>query len=210
LARHTLAGRAIKTSIDTSYDCLHFTGHGRHDIESPLNSELAVAGNDKLTLEDIFLLNLQNYSLVCLSACETGVTSSQEIIDEYIGLVSGFLAAGAAHVISTLWPVKDESSALLMIEFHRLLRKETLAPAQALNQAQEWLREVTYDELSKWYKRLAYELDTIEPGCNRADDFWSLAREAQRKFKDDGLTAPPYEHPYHWAGFTVTGKVPGG
>jgi CHAT domain-containing protein len=114
---------ALEASLGTSYDCLHFTGHGGHDndIESPLNSALSLADNDKLTLKDIFQLNLQNYSLVCLSACETGITSSQEIIDEYIGLVSGFLSAGAAHVISTLWPVEDESSALLMIQFHRLL-----------------------------------------------------------------------------------------
>jgi CHAT domain-containing protein len=53
---------------------------------------------------------------------------------------------------------------------------------------------------------LASELDTIDPGCIRAEDFGSLAR----KFQDNELTTPPYEHPYHWAGFTVTGKVPGG
>jgi CHAT domain-containing protein len=91
---------ALESSLSTDYDCLHFTGHGGHDIESPLNSALPLADNDKLTLKDIFQLKLQNYSLVCLSACETGITSSQEIIDEYIGLVSGFLSAGAAHVIS--------------------------------------------------------------------------------------------------------------
>jgi CHAT domain-containing protein len=203
---------ALEASLGTSYDCLHFTGHGGHDndIESPLNSALSLADNDKLTLKDIFQLNLQNYSLVCLSACETGITSSQEIIDEYIGLVSGFLSAGAAHVISTLWPVEDESSALLMIQFHRLLQQQTLSPAQALTQAQEWLRTITYKDLSNWYQSLANELDTIEPGCTRAEDFGALARKAQRKFQDNELTTPPYEHPYHWAGFTVTGKVPGG
>jgi CHAT domain-containing protein/Flp pilus assembly protein TadD len=207
---------ALEASLGTNYDCLHFTGHGGHDIESPLNSALPLADNDKLTLKDIFQLNLQNYSLVCLSACETGITSSQEIIDEYIGLVSGFLSAGAAHVISTLWPVEDESSALLMIQFHRLLQQKNLSPAQALTpaqalaQAQEWLRTITYKDLSNWYQSLANELDTIEPGCTRAEDFGSLARKAQQKFQDNGLTTPPYEHPYHWAGFTVTGKVPGG
>jgi CHAT domain-containing protein/Flp pilus assembly protein TadD len=201
---------ALEASLSTDYDCLHFTGHGGHDIESPLNSALSLADDDKLTLEDIFQLKLQNYSLVCLSACETGITSNQEIIDEYIGLVSGFVSAGAAHVISTLWPVEDESSALLMIQFHRLLQQETLAPAQALTQAQKWLRTITYQDLSNWYQSLANELDTIESGCSRAEDFESLARKARRKFKDDGLTTPPYEHPYHWAGFTVTGKVPGG
>jgi tetratricopeptide (TPR) repeat protein len=53
-----------------------------------------------------------------------------------------------------VWPVEDESSALLMIQFHRLLQQQTLSPAQALTQAQEWLRTITYKDLSNWYQSL--------------------------------------------------------
>jgi CHAT domain-containing protein len=198
----------ILASLNTVHDCFHFTGHGFHDMNEPLQSALAMSGNDRLTLENIFQLDLQNYSLICLSACETGITSSQDIIDEYIGLVSGFLSAGAAHVISTLWTVEDESSSLLMIQFHRYLR-QALFPAQALSSAQKWLKKLTYQELGEWYKNLADELDIIEPGCSQSDNFKSLARDAHRKFKK-GIVEPPYIHPYYWAGFIVTGKVPRG
>jgi CHAT domain-containing protein/Flp pilus assembly protein TadD len=199
---------SIAESLNAIHDCLHFTGHGFHNIEEPLQSALLLANDDRLTLKDIFQLNLQDCSLVCLAACETGITSTQNIIDEYIGLVSGFLAAGAAHVISTLWIVEDESSSLLMAQFHNYLR-QSLSPAQALGEAQKWLRTLTYQKLSEWYQTLADELDTIDPGCTQAEKFGTLAREAYKKIEPE-IIQPPYAHPYYWAGFIITGKVPGG
>jgi CHAT domain-containing protein len=95
-----------------------------------------------------------------------------------------------------------------MIQFHRYLR-QALFPAQALSSAQKWLKKLTYQELGEWYKNLADELDIIEPGCSQSDNFKSLARDAHRKFKK-GIVEPPYIHPYYWAGFIVTGKVPRG
>jgi CHAT domain-containing protein len=95
-----------------------------------------------------------------------------------------------------------------MIQFHRYLHQD-LSPAQALGSAQKWLKNLTYQDLGEWYKNLADELDIIEPGCSQAENFWSLGRGAQRKFKA-GIVEPPYAHPYHWAGFIFTGKVPGG
>jgi tetratricopeptide (TPR) repeat protein/CHAT domain-containing protein len=205
---------SITESLSAIHDCLHFTGHGFHNIEEPLQSALLLAGDDRLTLKDIFQFNLQDCSLVCLAACETGITSTQSIIDEYMGLVSGFLAAGAAHVISTLWLVEDEPSFLLMAHFHYLCKpssplRSSLPPAQSLGEAQKWLKTLTYQKLGGWYKTLADELDTIDPGCIQAVKFRSLAREAYRKFEAE-IIEPPYAHPYYWAGFIVTGKVPGG
>jgi tetratricopeptide (TPR) repeat protein/CHAT domain-containing protein len=198
----------ITASFSAFYDCFHFTGHGFHNVEEPLQSALFLAGDDQLTLKDIFQLNLQDCSLVCLAACETGITSSQNIIDEYIGLVSGFLATGASHVISTLWIVEDESSSLLMAQFHNYLR-QSLSPAQALSEAQKWLKTLTYQELSKWYQTLADEFDTIDPACNQSEKFGRFAIDAYRKF-EAGIIKPPYAHPYYWAGFIITGKVLGG
>jgi CHAT domain-containing protein len=48
--------------------------------------------------------------------------------------------AGALQVISSLWPVGDRSSELLMSSFYRGLLTEGRAPAQALQQAQIELR----------------------------------------------------------------------
>ncbi|MEH2256183.1 CHAT domain-containing protein [Nostoc sp.] len=79
-----------------------------YNLDKPRESALALADEEELTLGDIFEypLDLQKYQLICLSACETGITSQESskerIIDEYVGLVSGFLAKGANHVVSTL------------------------------------------------------------------------------------------------------------
>jgi CHAT domain-containing protein len=100
----------VTEALKNAANCVHFTGHSYHNLDEPLNSALALSGQDILTLKDIFALDLHPYNLVCLSACETGITSTQDILDEYIGLVSGFLSAGAAHVISTLWTVDEISS----------------------------------------------------------------------------------------------------
>ena len=57
-----------------------------------------------LTLREIFAeLKLPQCSLVTLSACETGLTNSTAMTDEYIGLPSGFLYAGSMNVVSSLW-----------------------------------------------------------------------------------------------------------
>ncbi len=177
-------------------------------LEKPRESALVLAEPDKLTLGDIFEfqeLDLRKYQLICLSACETGITSQEtskeRIVDEYVGLVSGFLAKGANYVVSTLWRVDDRSTAILMIKFYQLLKqKET--PVAALKQTKDWLRQLTYNDLAKWYSDLAKELD--EPHSREY-----LKTEAQIIENDPQKmesTEPPYAHPYYYAGFILTGK----
>ena len=152
-----------------------------------------------LTLEDIFGINLQGCSLVCLSACETGLTSNKDLLDEYVGLVSGFLAGGTCHVISTLWTVHSEASALLMIDFHRR-RGERKSEVTALSEAVRWLKNVTVEQLCTWYEdilsQVAYDELRIRPFIETELDKLSLERQDVRL----------YEHPYYWAAFTITGR----
>ena len=120
-------------------------------------------------------------------------------VDEYVGLPSGFLYAGAACVLSTLWAVYDISSALLMDRFHaEWLGGKSIGAA--LREAQRWLRE---DIVSGPYLR-----DQVLPGllerlddedlrrlCERAADHYA------RRFPD----RPPFASPVHWAPFIATG-----
>jgi CHAT domain-containing protein len=73
-------------------------------------------------------------ALVTLSACETGV-SRVAPGNEAIGLVRGFLLAGAAGVVASLWAVDDAATAALMRSFYARLRAGDGAAA-ALGAAQ--------------------------------------------------------------------------
>ncbi len=51
-------------------------------------------------------------------------------------MTRGFMYAGAARVMVSLWNVDDKSTAVLMERFYRGLFEQGLQPAAALHQAQ--------------------------------------------------------------------------
>jgi CHAT domain-containing protein/tetratricopeptide (TPR) repeat protein len=195
---------ALIQSLKQNTGYFHFTGHADHQPEQPRDSALMLAEPEQLTLGNIFddeNLNFNRYQLICLSACETGITSKVTLLDEYVGFVSGFLAKGAKCVLSTLWTVDERSTALLMIEFYQLLQQgKTLA--EALRNAKYWLSSLTYQELAQWYRYLAKDLQN--PHCRAY-----LETEALIIERDKNKIASPeplYKHPYYWAGFILTGN----
>jgi Uncharacterized protein conserved in bacteria len=194
----------ILQAIQIAASILHFTGHGEHDLDSPTESALILANEEKLTLKQILNLPLPEYYLVCLSACETGLTNTSNLLDEFVGLVSAFLAKKTSYVLSTLWRVDQISTTLLVTEFYKGI-KEQVHPALALRNAQYWLRELTYPQLAQWYSDLATEIKPTDPGC--ANYIKPLAFEIRKNSAKIDLQDPPYAHPYYWAGFTITGKI---
>jgi CHAT domain-containing protein/Flp pilus assembly protein TadD len=194
--------KALITALQENKGLFHFTGHGDHIPEEPLKSYLMLTKVDKLTFEDIVKkLDLTNYELICLSACETGITSQHSLTDEYIGLVSGFLAKGAQYVVNSLWTVDERSTAILMIKFYELL-KQNQTPATALKQAKEWLCKLTYESLVDWYRELVQKLN--EPQCR--EYLKTEIQMIENNLEKMALTEPVYAHPYYWAGFILTGK----
>ncbi len=66
---------------------------------------------------EIFNLKLPA-ELVVLSGCRTGL--GKEIKGEgLVGMTRGFMHAGAARVLVSLWDISDEASAKLMTELYR-------------------------------------------------------------------------------------------
>uniref|UniRef100_UPI00403E3D74 CHAT domain-containing protein n=1 Tax=Microcoleus sp. TaxID=44472 RepID=UPI00403E3D74 len=198
----------LKEALQQATDIFHFTGHAYHNTKQPSQSALILKNKQPLTSEEIAKFDLRSYYLVCLSACETGITGKEELIDEFVGLASSFLAAGAVYALSTLWIVDEISSALMMIRFYQILKEQRcqnkLHPALALKEAQKWLRTITYSELSNWYLELS-EVTKDNSGCSQdLRDEANLIRRDRAKIESD---KPPYAALYHWAGFTITGKV---
>ncbi|WP_017720100.1 CHAT domain-containing protein [Kamptonema formosum] len=177
----------------------HFTGHGVANISHPAFSYLPLTGEDKLTVEEILSIKLDGYELVSLSACETALTRNQTITAEYVGLVSGFLRAGAAGALTTLWVVQSDASALMTIQFYRQLKKGK-SPAVARANAVKWLKQLTPKKLSRLYKASLAELppyeDTVRP---------TLKRELRRFAKLEEQDGKLFEHPYYWAALTIAG-----
>jgi CHAT domain-containing protein/Tfp pilus assembly protein PilF len=126
-----------------SYRFVHFATHGLLNSTHPELSGIVLSLVDSRGVEqDGFLrvnevLNLKlPVELVVLSGCRTGL--GKEIKGEgLVGLTRGFMYAGAARVIVSLWGVSDEASAELMIRlYQKMLGKEELRPAAALRAAQ--------------------------------------------------------------------------
>ncbi|HXU31627.1 MAG TPA: CHAT domain-containing protein, partial [Thermoanaerobaculia bacterium] len=127
---------------------IHLATHGRLDDEHPDLSGLVLSQVDRsgrrregfLGLHEIYKLDLPA-DLVVLSACETGL--GREVRGEgMIGLTRGFMYSGVPRLVVSLWPVEDDSTALLMVRFYRELVEGRKGPAAALRVAQLALREV--------------------------------------------------------------------
>ncbi|MEH2097214.1 CHAT domain-containing protein [Nostoc sp.] len=189
----------VENAFFDSYNIFHFTGHVTNNLAEPKKSELALAGEDKLTLDEIVQQNLASYNLITLSACENLSTSNYTTSSEYVSLASGLVSHGVPHVVSTLWSVESSASALVMIEFYRRLQPNKSA-VTALAEATLWLKELTAGELTKWYEDI---LNNLHPEELRIQTY--LATQLYRNSKmasDKNL----YNHPYYWAAFTITGK----
>ena len=137
------ANRATVLNADLSqYRYVHFATHGVLDSERPGLSSLLLSmvdaqgkpQNGFLRANDIYNLKLPA-ELVVLSACQTGL--GKEIKGEgLVGLTRGFMYAGAARVVVSLWNVNDKATADLMTKFYQRMLKRGESPAAALRAAQ--------------------------------------------------------------------------
>jgi len=126
----------------SQYRYLHFATHGLLDSERPGLSALVFSmvdaegkpQNGFLRANDIYNLKLPA-ELVVLSACQTGL--GKDIKGEgLVGLTRGFMYAGAARVVVSLWNVNDKATADLMAKFYEKMLKQGQRPAAALHAAQ--------------------------------------------------------------------------
>lgn len=130
------ATESLFKTYAASAPVLHIASHGEFNPQAPLASRLLLVADEKndgsLTVGELYDLEL-NSELVTLSACQTGLGDVQSG-DDVIGLTRGFLFAGAANIVASLWMVDDEATARLMVNLYQNLAGDN--KQQALRDAQ--------------------------------------------------------------------------
>ncbi len=189
-AGEALVGGQVKSqlllSMAQKVGILHFACHGWFDPDDPLSSYLQTGNHERLRAQEILADWRLDVDLVTLSACQSGV---QRLLrsDEPMGLVRAFLYAGAQAVLATQWPVDDLPTFLLMRNlYQQLFEDPTLPIADALRNAQCWLREVTVEELGGERALPMFSQDV----------FGADITEESAKFC-------PFAEPKFWAGFVL-------
>jgi tetratricopeptide (TPR) repeat protein len=130
---------------------LHFACHGDVDQADATRSALLLAPEDpsddgRLTMAALGAVTLTGTRAV-LSACDTAVSDGPTTM-EVFGMPRAMLAAGARAVIASLWKADDTATQLLMQHCYQLLPSMSLA--QAMAQAQGWLRTLSVADVIAW------------------------------------------------------------
>ncbi|PSB00594.1 CHAT domain-containing protein [Merismopedia glauca] len=176
---------------------LHFSCHGFHRFDNPLESQLLLS-NGNLTVGELLTLRFTNLQEVFLSACETGI-SNIEITDDILNIGTAFLCAGAKNVISTLWAVNDVASALLSI-FYYQNKRQGINSIKSLKQSQLKLRSLSGNELTVYWQQIEHivqKLDDDNQLVNLEKFKQYIALLCQQEY--------PFASPYYWAGFIYQG-----
>lgn len=145
---------------------LHIASHGYFRSDDPDNVGFALSAVENgtqtdsgfVTLAELFTYRFNN-ELVVVSGCDTAL-GTQRASEGAMSLTRGFIAQGASHVVSTLWPVSDRASAEFMALFYAKL-VAGVGVADALTQSQRQLStRAQYRDPFFWG---AYTLTTVDP-----------------------------------------------
>jgi len=141
-------------SLDlAAYRLIHLACHAFSDDDHPLRSSLLLSpGPD--SREDGYLQVSEMYDLkmkadlVVLSACQTG---RGKIVENggNLGLPRAFLFVGARSVLSTLWPISDESGSVFMRYFYEAYFRDGRKP-EALRAAKVAMRKTKFAHPFFW------------------------------------------------------------
>ena len=179
---------------------LHFAGHAEFRPADPLESHLVLAGEERLSLADIYAgrVDVSPVRLLVMAACRSGTVEFERAPDEAMGFPAALMVGGVPTVVSTLWPVDDEAAMFFGLRFYELLVQDGLDPAQAVEAARSWLRAATADELRG---RIAWLRSQLTPDDSDAD---MALEEIDEDFLDEP-SAVPYADLRYWGAFMITG-----
>jgi CHAT domain-containing protein len=186
IRRKANADAVMKALGERAY--IHLACASAYYPERPVDSYLELAEGSALKVVDALTgaVRLRGVRVLVLSAGQSAM-SSANAPDESIGMAAAMLVGGAGGVAACLWPASDLATLLLMRRFADLYLGQDQKPAQALRNAQRWLRNLSQEELARDYAN-----DTArDPDLTLAD--FALPQDK------------PFAHPLYWASFVYYG-----
>ncbi len=118
---------------------IHLATHAVLNPKDPMASFIVLGKGEgaeaRLSVRDIYGLQLSGSPLVTLSACNTAM-GRENPGAELASLAQAFGIAGAPTILASLWEVPDEATRDLMIAFYTGLRSKPAAEALAAAQRQ--------------------------------------------------------------------------
>ena len=108
-------------------------------LQAWAKGEVPPIENDGIvTAEEVGGLKLDGTWLVVLSACDTGGGEARAG-EGVMGLRRGFVQAGAQNLLMTLWPISDETTVQIMLDFYDAALKSGNAPQALADTERDWL-----------------------------------------------------------------------
>jgi len=108
-------------------------------LQAWAKGEVLPTENDGIvTAEEVGGLKLDGTWLVVLSACDTG-SGEARAGEGVMGLRRGFIQAGGQNLLMTLWPISDEKTVQIMLDFYDTAFKNGNAPQALADVQRDWL-----------------------------------------------------------------------
>ena len=157
---------------------IHLASHAIINDEDPMYSKIVFAngsgGEEDGLLYTYELYNMDmNAQLACLSACNTGFGNLQSG-EGVVSLARGFMYAGVANVMMSLWSVPDNSTAEIMKAFYEGI-DQGKGKADALRAAKlKYLRNADANTSSPYYWGAITMIGDNEPlkSVSDFDNLW--------------------------------------
>jgi hypothetical protein len=148
-----------------SHQLVHFACHATLELGKPLEAEIKLHGEDRLTLNDIATSRLPPASFGFLSACHTAMSTYEGDPTEGLNIAAAMQYHGFGSVVGTMWKMVDTDGKDISESFYRYLlaRSEESSnvllgerSARALRDVVQVLRRKKGMTLERWVNWVHY------------------------------------------------------